>query len=311
MLVYEPRDEKTGPEALERLIAILRRRIRLTDDLGWLDARRLAVVLSGTGGAGAWALADDVAASYGTSSLPPHLTVYSYPTESFNSEGEVITMRVGDPQHERPIRAMEPFFFRRMPAWKRAVDLLGAAVAMILFSPFFLVAAVLVKLTSPGPVFFRQRRAGLGGKPFTMYKFRTMVDGAERQQKMLLALNEQEGPVFKMRDDPRITPLGRVLRKTSIDELPQLWNVLRGEMSLVGPRPPLPGEVREYQSWQRQRLDVTPGLTCTWQVMGRSQIPFIQWVRMDVQYIRSRSLRQDISLLFRTLPAVVLRRGAT
>jgi lipopolysaccharide/colanic/teichoic acid biosynthesis glycosyltransferase len=150
----------------------------------------------------------------------------------------------------------------------------------------------------------------LGGKPFIMYKFRTMVMTAERQQEQLMALNEQQGPVFKIRNDPRITRLGRLLRTTSIDELPQLWNVLKGEMSLVGPRPPLEKEVRQYQRWQRQRLDVTPGLTCIWQVQGRSTIAFTEWMRMDLRYVRSRSILRDIGLLLRTVPAVLFRRGA-
>jgi lipopolysaccharide/colanic/teichoic acid biosynthesis glycosyltransferase len=205
---------------------------------------------------------------------------------------------------------MDRLLLKAMPRWKRALDILGASFGLLLLWPIFLLTAVAIKSTASGPVLFRQRRVGLGGKPFIMYKFRTMVMTAERQQEQLMALNEQQGPVFKIRNDPRITRLGRLLRTTSIDELPQLWNVLKGEMSLVGPRPPLEKEVRQYQRWQRQRLDVTPGLTCIWQVQGRSTIAFTEWMRMDLRYVRSRSILRDIGLLLRTVPAVLFRRGA-
>jgi lipopolysaccharide/colanic/teichoic acid biosynthesis glycosyltransferase len=170
---------------------------------------------------------------------------------------------------------------------------------------------VAVKLTSRGPVFFRQIRSGLHGRRFGMLKFRSMVVNAESLQKEILKKNEQSGPVFKMRNDPRITPLGRFLRKFSIDELPQLINVLRGDMSLVGPRPPVPREVAQYQAWQRRRLSMRPGLTCSWQVSGRNELSFTQWMYLDMAYIDHWSLAEDLKLLVRTVPVVFSGKGAS
>jgi lipopolysaccharide/colanic/teichoic acid biosynthesis glycosyltransferase len=194
--------------------------------------------------------------------------------------------------------------------WKRALDLAGAVVGLVAFSPVLAAAAVAIKLTSPGPVIFKQRRAGLGGRPFTIYKFRTMVADAEARKKALRALSEQDGPAFKLTHDPRVTAVGRFLRKTSIDELPQLFNVLKGDMSLVGPRPLPVDESDGCELWQKRRLDVTPGLTCIWQIKGRSQVTFAEWVRMDVAYMRSRTVLHDLFILFQTIPAVLFRRGA-
>ena len=160
-------------------------------------------------------------------------------------------------------------------------------------------------------IIFTQERAGLGGKPFKIYKFRTMIADAEKMKEALRKHSEQDGPAFKMKNDPRVTRLGRILRKTSIDELPQLFNVLKGDMTLVGPRPLPLKEADGCQQWQRRRLDVTPGLTCIWQVRGRSTVSFADWVRMDVAYIRRRTFFQDIRILLQTIPAVLLRRGAS
>lgn len=179
-----------------------------------------------------------------------------------------------------------------------------------MFSPVMLAAVVAVKLSSLGKIIFRQKRVGYGGKPFYLYKFRTMVYGAHKYKSTLLHKNEQSGPVFKIKNDPRITTVGRFLRKTSIDELPQLWNVLKGDMSLVGPRPPTLDEVPHYETWQYKRLTLTPGITCIWQVNGRSEIGFEDWVRMDIRYTKAWSLIYDIKILLRTIPAVILQRGA-
>jgi exopolysaccharide biosynthesis polyprenyl glycosylphosphotransferase len=195
-------------------------------------------------------------------------------------------------------------------AAKRAFDLFEAAVALLVLSPIFLVVAVAIRLESPGPIFFRQRRVGVYGREFNLYKFRSMYQDAEARLESLRARNEVSGPVFKMRDDPRVTRVGRFIRRASIDELPQFWNVLRGEMSVVGPRPPLPSEVKQYERWQLRRLSVKPGITCTWQVSGRSQISFEQWMELDLRYIDSWSLWQDVKILARTIPAVLTGRGA-
>ena len=194
---------------------------------------------------------------------------------------------------------------------KRIFDILVSSVALAVLSPLLLVVAVLVKVSSPGPVLFKQERVGLHGHPFNMLKFRSMVANAESLRKGLEAKNEQSGPVFKIAHDPRITPVGRVIRKLSIDELPQLLNVLRSEMSLVGPRPPLASEVARYEPWQRRRLSVRPGITCEWQVSGRSETSFETWMYQDMHYIDHWSFLQDLKLLLRTLPAVLSSRGAS
>ena len=213
-------------------------------------------------------------------------------------------------EQEQPAEALEMLFTQGMPIWKRAIDLVGATAGLIVLVPLFVILAAAIKLVSPGPVMFKQWRRGRGGQPFVMYKFRTMIVDAESLKEKLRAHSEQDGPAFKMKHDPRVTRLGRFLRKTSIDELPQLWNVLMGEMSLVGPRPLPCSEADGCQSWQRCRLDATPGLTCIWQVRGRSQVTFNDWVRMDLEYIQQRSLLQDLKILVATVPAVLLRRGA-
>ena len=195
-------------------------------------------------------------------------------------------------------------------ALKRALDIAGSAAALSVLFPFLLAIAALVKLTSKGPVFFRQIRVGLHGKEFHMLKFRSMVADAEELKANLAKLNEQSGPVFKMKHDPRVTPLGRIMRKYSIDELPQMVNVLRGDMTLVGPRPPVPQEVLQYEPWQWRRLSVPPGLTCLWQVSGRNEIAFQDWMYLDLQYIDHQNLGQDLNLLLRTVPAVMSGRGS-
>jgi exopolysaccharide biosynthesis polyprenyl glycosylphosphotransferase len=196
-------------------------------------------------------------------------------------------------------------------AVKRAIDLLASLALIIALAPVFLLTAMLIKLTSRGPVFFRQKRLGFNKRVFHIHKFRTMVADAEQRQAELEEFNEVSGPVFKIKNDPRITPLGKFLRKTSIDELPQLFNVVTGEMSLVGPRP-LP--VRDYEGfdrdWQRRRFSVRPGITCLWQINGRNSIPFEQWMELDMQYIDKWSLWLDLKILYRTIPAVLKGSGA-
>ena len=199
---------------------------------------------------------------------------------------------------------------RRLQA-TRLFDVCLAVVILLTILPLFLAIALAVKLSSPGSVFFVQRRVGLAGNHFPMLKFRSMFQDAEQRLAALKERNEMAGGViFKMREDPRITRVGKFIRRASIDELPQLWNVFRGDMSLVGPRPPLPSEVAEYDLRDRRRLHVKPGITCIWQVSGRSDIPFEQQVELDVDYIYTQSLATDIKLLLQTVPAVVLGRGA-
>jgi exopolysaccharide biosynthesis polyprenyl glycosylphosphotransferase len=193
---------------------------------------------------------------------------------------------------------------------KRSFDLVVGSVVLALTFPVWLTAALLIKVTSRGPVFFKQERVGKDSRPFTIYKFRTMVRGAELLLPALLDTNEASGPLFKMRDDPRITRVGRALRRYSIDELPQLLNVLKGDMSLVGPRPPLPMEVAQYEDWHRARIEVKPGITGLWQVAGRSELGFDDYVRLDLFYIENWSVLYDMYIIGRTIPAVLLRKGA-
>lgn len=201
------------------------------------------------------------------------------------------------------------------PRWKlalkRLMDIAGALLGLTVFAIPMILIAVATKLSSRGPVFFSQTRSGLKNRPFAIFKFRTMIVNAEAMKKEIEALNEVDGPVFKIRRDPRVTRIGSFLRKTSLDELPQLFNVLLGDMSLVGPRPPLPSEVEEYEWWQRRRLSMKPGLTCFWQVSGRSNVSFREWMRMDLRYIDTWSLWLDVKLVLQTIPAVLFCRGAS
>ena len=311
LAVFTVGEQAADDHTLAHLARILQGRLRLTDDAGLLDHRRIGVVLPATPTSGAWTVVDDVCVCVPAGLPLPECTVYCYPSDWPVDEAEEEDKEGRHGGDERPVRAMEPLFACRLPLWKRLIDVAGASFGLLLLAPLFAAVAIAAKITSPGPVFFRQMRSGLGGKRFVMLKFRSMVVDAEAHKSRLLVLNEQDGPAFKIKNDPRITALGRFLRRTSIDELPQLWNVLRGDMSLVGPRPLPCDETESCRGWLRQRLDVTPGITCIWQVRGRSTVSFVDWVRMDVQYIRSRSLGSDVKLLLQTIPAVISRRGAS
>jgi exopolysaccharide biosynthesis polyprenyl glycosylphosphotransferase len=192
---------------------------------------------------------------------------------------------------------------------KSVFDKLFALFAILLSSPVLILLMVLIKLDSKGPIFFIQKRVGLRGRIFGVYKFRTMVVNAEALKDQLMSQNEQQGPVFKMKKDPRITRVGRFLRKTSLDELPQFFNVLFGDMSVVGPRPPVPREVAQYERWQLRRLSMKPGITCIWQVSGRNEISFEEWMRLDLQYIDSWSLKLDVILIIKTIGVVLKADG--
>jgi lipopolysaccharide/colanic/teichoic acid biosynthesis glycosyltransferase len=195
-------------------------------------------------------------------------------------------------------------------AVKRGIDVVLSLLLLVLLAPLMALTVLAIRLTSRGPVVLPQERIGEGGRAFTMFKFRSMYLNAQETREAYAALNERDGPVFKIRRDPRTTPVGRVIRQLSIDEIPQLVNVLRGEMSLVGPRPPLPEEVAQYTAFQRQRLEARPGITCIWQVSGRSELDFDTWVEMDLEYIDNWNLWIDLRLLALTIPAVLSRRGA-
>ena len=294
---------------LGTIAQILKGRLRATDVAGLHDPRRIGVILPETSSEGAWKLADDVCALFAAESTGIYCDVAMYPTPPGSNERN---REAGEARQSssRRVVPLESAFAQRISFTKRTLDIVGAVVAAVLFSPVLLAAAVAVKLTSPGPVLFQQRRYGFGGRPFMVLKLRTMFIDAEQRKAELLHLSEQDGPAFKLKNDPRITPIGRFLRKTAIDELPQLWNVLRGEMSLVGPRPMDCRELDQCSSWERRRLDVMPGLTCIWQVEGGSKVTFTEWMRMDLRYIRTRSLFQDVRLLVRTAVAVLFCRAS-
>ena len=184
---------------------------------------------------------------------------------------------------------------------KRIIDIVASFIGLILLSPLILIVSILIKLESKGEVIFKQKRVGLNGKEFYMYKFRSMVINAEELKEQLESQNEMSGPMFKIKDDPRITKVGKFIRKTSIDELPQLINVIKGDMSLVGPRPSLPKEVEKFEQWMMERLEVKPGLTCIWQISGRNNIDFEDWMKLDIKYVRERSFKLDMKLILKTV----------
>lgn len=209
-----------------------------------------------------------------------------------------------------PMLAFTPY--PRIEEWfvlKRAFDVAFSSLVLVLCAPVFAVISAAVKFGSSGPVFFRQTRCGMNGRQFNLLKFRTMVADADKMKSSIQHLNEMSGPVFKAKNDPRLTGIGKILRKYSLDELPQLINVLKGDMSLVGPRPPIPSEVEKYDMWQRRRLSVRPGLTCVWQVSGRNNIGFEQWMKLDLEYIDNWSLSQDFKIILKTIPAILRGTG--
>ncbi|MDZ7859858.1 MAG: sugar transferase [Candidatus Krumholzibacteriota bacterium] len=193
---------------------------------------------------------------------------------------------------------------------KRISDVIIAVAILLLVLPLIPVIIILIKIDTKGPLLFKQKRIGKDGREFNLYKFRSMVEGADNTVESLRQLSDSEGPIFKLKNDPRITSVGCFLRRSSLDELPQLINVLKGEMSIVGPRPNLPSEVAQYLSWQKKRLDVKPGITCFWQIAGRSHIGFHEWMRLDLQYIEKRGFRTDLMIILKTFPAVIERKGA-
>lgn len=294
---------------------VLEGRLRVTDTPGLLKDGRIAVLLPDTTAEGAWKVASDLSEVYPPGPGRPECDVLAYPpARSAREESDVDTeTEEGDelvaPEQERTPRSSEFFFSTPTPLWKRTIDVMGGAVGIVIAGPIILAAAAAIKLTSRGPVFFVQRREGRGGQVFRMWKLRTMRHDAEERKEDLLHLSHQDGPAFKLKSDPRTTRLGRFLRWTSIDELPQLWNVLAGDMSLVGPRPLPVAESQACEPWQRRRLDVTPGMTCTWQISGRGTVKFDDWVRMDLQYARRTSLATDLKLIVMTLPSLLFHRG--
>ncbi len=257
--------------------------------VGWLGPNRLGIVL-------------------------PHATVQEAKSLVESGGGLIkspFSIWTSETDRAADVRPLAALYVRRMPIWKRSLDLVGASLGLICAAPLMLLAVVAIRLTTGGPALFKQQRIGLGGVHFAMYKLRTMAENAEELRDELIAHNEQTGLAFKIKDDPRVTHVGSWLRRFSIDELPQLLNVLKGDMSLVGPRPLPAIDWEPTVSWYVRRHDVKPGLTCIWQVSGRSQVNFEKWVQMDLEYIERQSIWTDLQLLLHTLPAVLTQAGAS
>lgn len=317
-------------ETLPELANDLRERLRITDTIGWCD-KKLGVLLAETNREGAKIVAADIESMANRYKRTVEIEIMVYPDDddiAHNSK-EYQTVRFDDSgplpgtngkpeltQENEPSvqdsKNRQAFFSASAPTpwWKRTIDVVGAGSGLLLLSPVLLAASAAIKLTSPGPIFFRQLREGKDGVPFYIFKFRTMVNNAEDLKNELRSQSEQDGPAFKLKHDPRLTAVGKYLRKSCIDELPQLANILVGQMSLVGPRPLPVNESHECTIWQRKRLEVAPGLTCIWQVRGDRNTKFIDWMRMDMEYIRQRSLLLDIKLIFETVFVALLHRGS-
>lgn len=299
-------DAKLAAAAAQALVS----RLRATDLAGYCEDGRLAAILPATSELGAHVLAQRVTEAVGLDDSELPYEVFLYPHRaSGQTPGASRDVTDQEPVAAGP-RSVEAWFVQPLPFWKRCLDVLGASVGLILAAPVLLLAALAIKLTSPGPALFTQKRRGLGGRDFTIYKLRTMRVDAESLKAALRAQSEQDGPAFKMKRDPRVTPVGRYLRKACIDELPQLWNVLIGDMSLVGPRPLPCDEADNCAGWQQRRLHVTPGLTCTWQILGGLRVPFPDWMRMDLRYARKRRLWVDLKLILQTIVAAVTHRAS-
>jgi len=310
LLVRLPTHKSTSDD-IAFLARVLEGRLRVTDTPGLLNDGRVAVLLPDTTPDGAWKVAADVSEVYPPGPERPQCDVLVYPPHRRERGGaeEAEGDAVAAPERAADGESSEFFFSKGLPWWKRAIDLGGGAIGLTVSAPIVLTAAAAIKATSRGPAFFVQEREGRGGRRFKMWKLRTMHVDAEDRKAHLLPQNHQDGPAFKMRRDPRTTRLGRFLRATSIDELPQFWNVLKGDMSLVGPRPLPTDESLACEGWQRRRLDLTPGMTCTWQVSGRGKVRFDDWVRMDLRYSARQSVLHDVKLVLFTLPSLIFQRG--
>ena len=340
IVLFRLDDQPLAKRTLMRLATILLKCIRETDELGCYDERTLCAVLPDTAPAGAAMLVARAKKETSQKSYHPICTIYAYPdppsgggrttfNDRMHGDGtgmispdapaiditldaamEELTGAVPVDVNKMSVHAMSELFAEPLPWWKRLLDISVSTLAIALSSPLMIAAAIAIKCSSNGPIIFAQQRTGLGGGSFTIFKFRTMRVGAEAEQAKLRAASEQDGPAFKLTDDPRVFAVGKFLRKTSIDELPQLFNILLGDMTLVGPRPLPVKEADACVQWQQRRHDVTPGLTCIWQVEGRSRVKFDEWMRMDMRYARRRSILKDLALVIKTIPAVLMRRGA-
>jgi lipopolysaccharide/colanic/teichoic acid biosynthesis glycosyltransferase len=323
-----------------RLEDVLRGRLRIMDEAGWFDRSRIGVLMPYTSAQGAWRLIGDMCRLMRGTLSPSDCRVYRYPHDQFDrdeSARESEEIVENETRHAGAVSGLltdascargdsedaaealpgaDPFGSRpgtAAPLWQRSLDILGSLLGLMVLWPVLLATALVIKLVSPGPVFFKQVRLGRGGTPFLLWKFRTMeanADTSVHRNHVAELIRSAQGdgaakPMTKLGEDPRVIPFGRILRGICVDELPQLINVLRGEMSLVGPRPPIPYEVHEYLPWQKRRLDTTPGLTGLWQVSGKNRLTFNEMVRLDIRYCRTKCLWKAVAILCRTPRAIV------
>ncbi len=314
-------------KALATLGDTLSSRVRSIDAVGWLDQQHVGILLPETNSAGARKFAGKIDQDLHPAQFLLNYEIFTYPSDYLTDPQKISlyllagkserdrrsTIACGDGGYRKAHRSVDYMFSLSRRILKRGFDLFGASVFLLFFSPLFVVIAVVIKIVSPGPVFYKQQRIGYAGQPFTFFKFRTMrpdADSREHQDYLASLIkgasdkNVPDAPMAKLDHDPQIIPFGGLLRKTCLDELPQLFNVLRGEMSLVGPRPPIPYEVKEYHSWHRGRFNALPGMTGLWQVSGKNKLSFREMVRLDIRYARERSLWVDIKILFRTPLAI-------
>jgi lipopolysaccharide/colanic/teichoic acid biosynthesis glycosyltransferase len=317
LIALEIANLREKPRDLKRMVQALRTRIRITDVIGWLDEKNIAVLLPSTDLEGGWIFAINFERQYFTKQQPAPFTVYCYPEHWMgNGNGSHPTSlkqgqgRTTSGMHFSNVcQQVERSLATKIPIWKRILDITGSLVGLIVTAPLFAILSLYIKFISPGPVFFKQNRVGYKGALFTFLKFRTMrldSDPSSHRAHLKDLINSEE-PMEKLdsRDDPRIIFGGRIIRKACLDEFPQLINVLKGEMSLVGPRPCLPYEAAEYLKWHKYRFDLLPGITGLWQVSGKNKLTFKQMIRLDISYCQNSSLWLDVTILLRTLPAIV------
>lgn len=329
LVVFVLPDHSERQKTLTILNDILASRVRSIDAIGWFDHQHVGILLPETDSAGAQTFASKIDLGILPAQVFLDYEIFTYPSDNLTDpQKTALYLFTGKSEHEpggtaacggrihnkiKTHGSVDYVFNLSRRLLKRGFDLAGASVFLLLFSPLFMVVAVVIKIVSPGPVFYKQQRIGYGGQPFTFLKFRTMrpdSDSREHQKHLASLIKGASGknicdaPMAKLDHDPQIIPFGRILRKTCMDELPQLFNVLRGDMSLVGPRPPIPYEVKEYDSWHRGRFNALPGMTGLWQVSGKNKLSFREMVRLDIRYTRERSLWMDIKILFRTPLAI-------
>ena len=320
----------TGNGLAQRFEDVCRKRLRLIDEAGWLGTNHIGIVLPETDGRGAWRIAEDVCNGVGIDAQAPFCRIYTYPSEwpsgfhgnqpnppptKVSSGKETFSQKSSECFDTSGVKkqgeGLEELLIYQTPLWKRAFDIFGSVAGLMLVFPLCLLIAIFTKIVSPGPTFFKQQRVGRGGKLFTCWKFRTMhvdIDTSSHEQ-YFKELTRTKKPMTKLDldEDPRIIPLGNLLRQTGLDELPQLINVLRGEMSLIGPRPPIPYEVREYESWHKKRFDSMPGLTGLWQVSGKNRTTFEEMMRLDIAYGEKISLWSEARIFLKTFPALAVQ----